>query len=146
MDAKGFEDIGNRLTTALLSGDLELYLQLIALPLRIEASGAYAYDLTDQAAVAEDLRLYHDVLTLHGVTDIDREVLDLRPEGAGVNVTCRVNIVAHAHRVVDPFRTDMLLVPAPGGWRIARITSQPGHIDWTLGQAKIDTAGNFVRR
>ena len=146
MDAKGFEDIGNRLTTALLTGDLALYLQLIRLPLRIEAAGAYAYDLTDEAAVAEDMGLYHDVLTLHGVTDIDREVMGFRPEGEGVNVTCRVNIVAKAHRVVEPFRTDMLLVPAPGGWRIARIASQPGHIDWTLGQASIDTAGNFVRR
>jgi hypothetical protein len=146
MDAKGFEDIGNRLTTALLSGDLALYLQLITVPLRIEAVGAYVYDLVDEAAVAEDLRLYHDVLTLHGVTDIVREVLDLRPEREGVSVTCRVNIVAHAKRVVDPFRTDMRLVPATGGWRIAQIASQPGHIDWTLGQAGIDTAGNFVRR
>ena len=146
MDAGGFEVIGNRLTTALLTGDLDLYLRLISIPLRIAAEDAYCYDLQNDAAVAEDFRLYHDVLRLHGVTDIDREVLDIRPEGDGVLVTCRVNIVAQAKRIVEPFRTDTLLVPDGDDWRIARINSQPGHIDWTLGQARIDTAGNFVRR
>lgn len=134
MPVSGFSSIGDRLTEALVSGDFELYQQVMELPLTIIPVGEAPYVLSDEVSLRRDFDLYHNVLKLHGVTDIFREVRGVSDEGGGVHrILCRVHIMARANRIADPFLSEMRIRSRDGQWRILEIRSLAAHIDWTLG-------------
>lgn len=136
MPVAGFSDIGDCLTTALVTGDFSLYQKVMDLPLTIVPVGEDPYVLTDEPALRRDFDLYHNVLKLHGVTDIFREVRGVFEEGNGVHrILCRVHIMTRANRIAEPFLSEMLIRPRAGLWRILEIRSLAAHIDWTLGSA-----------
>ena len=151
-----FQDLGNRLTQALVQGDFALYRGVMTLPLRVVPLGDLAYVLTDEAALQQDFDLYHRSIRTAGVTDIYREVERVQPEGTGFRVFCRVHIMARAHRVAEPHLSEMLLLPAPEsprpdgisdqthGLRIAEIVSTSEHIDWTLGRKSLDPGSGLI--
>lgn len=139
-----FAEIGNRLTRALLTDDFALYQSVMALPLRIVPRGDPAYVLEDESALRQDFDLYHRSIRTAGITDIYREVDHVIPEDSGFRVFCRVHIMARAHRLAEPHRSEMLLLPSEAGLRIAEIISAPEHIDWTLGRRSIDPAGGMI--
>lgn len=134
MPEHGFAALGQDLTTALLTGDVALYRSLMSLPLRIVPRGGAPYVLTDPDALGRDFQLYHLALTAAGVTDIFRQVDTVSPTADGFRVHFTVHLMARAHRIADPFRSEMLVVAVPGGLRIAEIVSTAEHIDWTLGR------------
>jgi hypothetical protein len=145
MPVTGFSDIGERLTTALVAGDFGLYQQVMDLPLTIVPLGEDPYILADEPALRRDFDLYHNVLKLHGVTDIFREVRGVFDEGAGVHrIMCRVNIMARANRIADPFMSEMLIRQRAGLWCILEIRSLAAHIGWTLGED--GEAQDFLKR
>lgn len=73
-----------------------------------------------------------------GVTDIVRRVLAIHKiEDDWMDVTVETNMLRNALRLVDPFKTQFVLRPSDGEWRIAIIRSSLGHINWTLGRADI---------
>ena len=146
MPERGFSEIGDVLTRALVTGDFALYRKVMRLPLTIAPEGGQAYVLRDEAALREDFDLYHAVLKVHGVTDIFRDVQEVRPEGDGHRVICRVHILVRAYRIAEPFRSEMLIHPTPEGWVISEIRSTAGHIDWTLGRAEIGPGRDFLQR
>lgn len=147
MPVFAFSDIGDSLTKALVSGDFALYRKVMQLPLTITSLGEDTYVLHDEAALQRDFDLYHQVLKLHGVTDIFRELRGVVDEGNGVQrILCRVHIMARANRLVDPFQSEMLIQLKAGLWRIIEIRSTPDHIDWTLGSARGGAARNFLKR
>lgn len=134
MPVSGFSSIGDRLTEALVSGDFALYQNVMELPLTIVPVGEAPYVLADETALRHDFELYHNVLKLHGVTDIFREVRAVMDEGGGVHrILCRVHIMARANRIVDPFQSEMLIRAHEGQWRIFEIRSLAAHIDWVMG-------------
>ena len=134
MPVLGFSDIGDRLTAALVNGDFGLYRQVMDLPLTVVPVGESPYTLADEPALHRDFELYHNVLRLHGVTDIFREVRGVFDEGDDVHrILCRVHIMARANRIAEPFLSEMLIRPRSGLWRIIEIRSLAAHIDWTLG-------------
>jgi hypothetical protein len=117
----------------------------MSLPLRIIPRGGEAYVLTDDAALERDFALYHRSLKTAGVTDIFRELVEVQPEADGATrVLCRVHIMARAHRITDPFRSEMLLRPTPQGMRIGEIVSTSEHIDWTLGRGSIGPGSGLI--
>lgn len=139
MDEAGFERIGERITRGLVQGDFDCYRSAFHLPLRVEPRKGDPYELADDTALRDDWQLYRDAIVIQGVTDIVREVLlivDLEPDW--IEVTVKTNMVKHAQRVVDPFKTQFVLRPADGEWRITVIRSSLGHINWTLGRAEIE--------
>lgn len=79
MPISGFSGIGDRLTTALVSGDFDLYCEVIELPLTIVPMGESPYILSDETALRRDFLLYHSVQKRHGVTNIFREACSLTP-------------------------------------------------------------------
>lgn len=139
-----FQEIGDRLTRALVGGDFALYRSIMALPLRIAPRLSGEYVLEDEAALRADFELYHQIIGLHGVTDIYREVLGdaALPDGRH-QVTCRTHILVRANRLVEPFETRLYLRHDSDGWRITEIESSEGHINWTLGRAVILPGGQF---
>lgn len=146
MPERAFSEMGDAMTRALVGGDFGLYRKVMRLPLTIAPEGGTAYLLSDEAALREDFDLYHAILKVHGVTDIFRDVLDVLPEGDGHRVICNVHILVRAYRIVEPFRSEMLIHPAPEGWVISEIRSTAGHIDWTLGRARIGPGRDFLQR
>ncbi len=146
MPALAFIDISERLTRALVTGDFDLYRSVIALPLRIEPRAGKPYDLDTRDHLECDFNLYHQSIRTHGVTDIYREVRAItQPAPDRVEIACITHILARANRIVDPFDTLIVLRPVlpdlPPDWRITRIQSSEGHINWTLGRATITDGG-----
>lgn len=136
MAERAFQDIGERLTIALLSGDFGLYRDLIALPITITPRGASAYVVDDEGCLREDFDQYHLVLKTNAVTDIFRDLQEVTPAGPGrVVVRVITHIMEHANRVADPFETRFFLSDQGGTWRITAIESAPAHLRWALGQA-----------
>lgn len=145
MPISGFSSIGDLLTEALVSGDFTLYQKVMELPLTIVPLGETPYVLTDEAALRRDFALYHNVLKLHGVTDIFREVRAIIDEGDGVHcILCRVHIMARANRIADPFQSEMRIRAQRGEWHIFEIRSLAAHIDWTLGSQ--GSGQDFLKR
>lgn len=139
-------EIGERLTMALMSGDFALYQGVMALPLRIVPLSGKAYTLATADRLREDFDLYHRNLKLHCVTDLVREVLDIvHPAEGEAAVTVRMEMLAGGQRIVEPWEMTQHLWRTPDGWRIYRIESSLGHIDWTLGRAAIRDGGFRAR-
>lgn len=147
MPVFAFSEIGDTLTRALVTGDFGLYQQVMQLPLTIVPIGEDAYVLTDDAALFRDFDLYHQVLKLHSVTDIFREVRGVIDEGDGVHrILCRVHIMARANRIAEPFNSEMLIRLNGGIWRIIEIRSVAEHIDWTLSTREEAASHDFLKR
>lgn len=144
METPAFEALGDRLTTALIKGDFELYRACFAFPLSIAPREGRPYVLADIPALREDFELYHAVIRQHGVTDIFRQLVAQEAAGPGrMRFHCLTHLMARAHRLVDPFATHFLMEERPEGWRITQIESSEGHITWTLGRAEISPDGRF---
>ncbi|TXH97374.1 MAG: hypothetical protein E6Q73_12570 [Pseudorhodobacter sp.] len=145
MPVTGFSEIGDRLTEALVKGDFGLYQTVMELPLTVVPLGEAPYVLADEPALRRDFELYHNVLKLHGVTDIFREVRAVFDDDDDVHrILCRVHIMAHANRIAEPFLSEMRIRPRAGLWRIIEIRSLAAHIGWTLGDNA--SAENFLKR
>ncbi|MFD1507903.1 hypothetical protein [Lacimonas salitolerans] len=138
MDQAGFEQIAERITSGLLEGKYDTYRSAFLLPLRVEPRGGVPYVLADDDALRKDWQLYRDAILIQGVTDIVREVLGIAEiEPDRIEVTVETNMLRHAQRIVDPFKTQFVLQPEGAEWRIAILRSSLGHINWTLGRADI---------
>jgi hypothetical protein len=139
VDASVFQELGEGLTRSLLTRDFDLYRQVMNLPIRIEPRGGSAYTLETPDALRTDFDLYCDHIKLHGITDIYREALEIdRLDDDTAAVTCMINILRGATRIVRPFRSVMTMRRgADDTVRFAKIQSALGHINWTLGQGGI---------
>lgn len=144
MPAAAFQSIGDQLTRALISGDFDAYAAIVDLPLIIAPRNAQPYVLADLAELEADFRLYHQIVSVHGVTDIFREVQSWdQPAPDQAQIHCTSHIMVRAQRIIEPFETRMTLVLRDGRWRIAEIESSEGHINWTLGRARVTPSGQF---
>jgi hypothetical protein len=138
------QSIGDRLTTALISGRFDLYRALMQLPLRVVPKDGTAYVLETEPALEDDFNQYHAVLKAHGVTDIFRQFRSSEPEGPdGMVLVATTHIMANAQRIVDPFETRFHVLAYRDDWLIREIESSEGHIKWTLGRAEILPEGQF---
>ena len=147
MPVVAFSDMGDTLTQALVSGDFALYRNVMQLPLTIVPKDEPAHVLADDAALRRDFELHHQVLKLHDVTDIFREVRGVVDEGAGVHrIQCRVHVMARANRIAEPFQSEMLIRLDGGAWSFIEIRSVAGHIDWTLGKGDLGPSRDFLKR
>ncbi|MGQ0611265.1 MAG: hypothetical protein ACT4N9_09215 [Paracoccaceae bacterium] len=136
MDDGAFQDIGERLTRALLAGDFALYRDLFVLPVTLTPREGAPYVIADLDALREDFDLYHMVLRTNAVTDIFRDLQDVTPTAPGaVVVRVITHIMEHANRVAEPFETRFFLSDHGGDWRINAIESAPSHLRWSRGQA-----------
>jgi len=144
LDTSAFQAIGDRLTSALISGDFGLYRSLMILPLRVTPRDGEPYTMHSDDALREDFDLYHKIITMHGVTDIFRDVqrVDLVAPDRAV-VTLMTHILQRANRLVDPFAARFHLRCQGDDWRITEIESSDGHINWTLGRASVSDSGQF---
>lgn len=145
MPRAAFDDIGNGLTAALISGDFDSYCALMHLPLRIIPRDGDAYDLTSTTALRDDFAQYHAMIQAQGVTDIFRQMREFQQNDAH-SATARVltHIMVKAHRIVDPFETVFHLTAQGDRWKITCIESSEGHIKWTLGRVGISDQGYFT--
>ena len=147
MAERAFQELGELLTKALISGDFALYRSILTLPMKFTPRDGPSYILSDEAALREDFELYVSIIKLHGVTDIYRQVLGYDPVGEGqIVVRVVTHILVRANLLVAPFATRILLQEAADGWRIAEIESSEGHLNWTLGRASVSPAGDFETR
>ncbi len=147
MPVFAFSEIGDTLTRALVTGDFGLYQKVMQLPLTIVPIGEDPYLLKDEAALFRDFDLYHQVLKLHSVTDIFREVRGVIDDGDGVQrIQVRVHIMARANRIAEPFNSEILIRLQGGIWRIIEIRSVAEHIDWTLSSGDQAASHDFLKR
>lgn len=138
MPGRVFAALGETLTQSLLSGDFAGYASVMSLPLRITPRGDVAYVLHSEDELRADFQLYHDNLKGRGVTDIFRHIVEITVVDAShLRVRCKVHIMVHAQRIVDPFETRFLLVERREGWLISEIESVRGHIRFSLGLSEI---------
>ena len=138
MEEDPFQQVKDRLTQALITGNFALYRSVISLPFQVEPRDGKPYVLHSETALEEDFLLYHKVINLHRITDIVREVKHMmKLQEDWVEVTVETNLLSHADRVVGPFKTQFVLRKTPDQWRIASIRSSLGHINWTMGRAEI---------
>lgn len=125
---------GEQLTKALITGDFDLYRSVMDLPLRIEPRGGKSYTMTTVEELEQDFGLYRKAIRARGITDIYRQLRELRMIAANLcKATCLMHILAGAMLVVEPFTTVMTLRKIDGDWRFFLIQSPLGHINWTLG-------------
>lgn len=144
MPDKAFQDIGDRLTTALISGDYNLYRALFRLPLVISPRGATPIVLATEEALRADFDLYHQSLTQQGITDIFRDVREVvlvAPDRARIAIL--THIMQRAHRIVAPINTVFHLILAEDHWLIQEIESTEAHIKWSMGRASLTAHGTF---
>ena len=145
MERGVFGALAERLTSSLINGDLDTYLSITWLPLRIQSRDDPAYTLADAAQVSEDFNLYHQALTLNQVTDIYREINEIvRLSDDVFEVSCTTNILEHANRVVGPFVTEFLVIRKSQDWRISKILSSTGHIRWSMLKTEITPDKRFA--
>ncbi|NBZ88512.1 hypothetical protein [Stagnihabitans tardus] len=130
-------DLSDRLTRALITGNFDLYAQVIALPMQFTPRGEKPYVLHTEAELREDFEVYVGIIRTHGVTDIYRKLLTLRQTPTGVEARCLTHILVRANLLTQPFETRIRAIPTEGGWKIAEIESSEGHIHWSMGQAEI---------
>lgn len=137
-----YRGIGEKLTRALISGDFELYASIIELPLEIVPVNGPPYVLDTTNDLHKDFKLYHSNLALHRVTDLYREGVTAEIGEQG-DMTARftLHILSGAKQIVEPFQTAQILHDTSRGWRIFKIISSLGHINWTIGQASISEKG-----
>jgi hypothetical protein len=144
MPERAFQELGELLTKALLSGDFALYRSILTLPMTFTPKDGTSYTLTDEAALREDFDLYVSIVRLHGVTDIYRRVLGFdRVDADRVVVRVVTHILVRANLLVEPFETRMSMLRGPDGWRITEIESSEGHLNWTMGRAGVSAGGQF---
>jgi hypothetical protein len=144
MPDKAFQDIGDRLTAALISGDYALYRALFALPLVIVPRGAEPVVLATDEDLRADFDLYRQSLVQQGITDIYRDVqrVDMvAPHRAEVFIL--THIMQRAHRIVAPISARFGLIQRGDRWLIAEIESDDGHIKWSMGEASLTPNGTF---
>lgn len=134
MPGQVFAALGETLTRALLGGDFAAYASVMSLPLRITPRGDPAYVLQTEDELRADFQLYHDRLKGRDVTDIFRQVIEIKVvDPSHLRVRCRSHIMVRAQRIIDPFETQFLLVEQPDGWLISEIETAHGHIRFGLG-------------
>lgn len=144
MRVDDFIELVDRLSAGLLGNDFDTYASTFALPATIEPRNATAYVLEDRAALRADFDLYVESLEAQHVTDIIRQVRSIAPNGkGGFTVRYITHIMSLALRLVDPFEAEMQIEQTDSGPRIRHIISSIGHINWTLGKARIGEAGAF---
>ena len=81
MVVEAFQDIGDRRTKALISGNYARYRSLMLLPLYIVPGEGAAHVKADDADLRADFDLYHQIIPLHSVTDIFGDVQQVVPGG-----------------------------------------------------------------
>ena len=144
MPERAFQELGELLTKALISGDFALYRSILTLPMKFTPKDGASYVLTDAAALRDDFDLYVSIIKLHGVTDIYRQVVGIDPVDTDrVAVRMVTHILVRANLLAEPFSSRMLMQNGPDGWRITEIESSEGHLNWTLGRAEISAGGQF---
>ena len=147
MAERAFQELGELLTKALISGDFALYRSILTLPMKFTPKDGQSYILLDEAALSEDFDLYVSIIRVHGVTDIYRQFLGCDPVGEGtIIVRVMTHILVRANLLVDPFPTRMVVQEAADGWRIVEIESSEGHLNWALGRASVSPLGAFETR
>ena len=109
------------------------------LPLEIVPKNGAPYVLDATNELRKDFRLYHNNLKLHRVTDLYREGVTTEIGETGtLRASFTLHILCDAKHLVEPFPSTQLLHNSREGWRIFKIISSLGHINWTIGQAKIN--------
>ncbi|MCB1359612.1 MAG: hypothetical protein H6899_06480 [Rhodobacter sp.] len=139
MSEAAFQDLGEKITRSLMTGDFGLYRAQFRLPLTVVPRSAPGYVLADEAALSRDFDLYLIALRTEEITDIVRRVRALSlPRPTEMEVDCEVNILRRAERVVSPFLSRFSLTRTGTDWQVHRIESALGHIRWTLGEGRLD--------
>lgn len=139
-----FAAISERLTAALMAGDAEAFANVCALPHHIAPREGEPYTLTTLDELDADMRLYHETMKLHHVTDIFRVQRSVtRPSPDRAEVVAEVHLMAGAQRLVDPYLITLTLIWRDDTWRISRVESALGHINWTLGRSGLPDSGRF---
>lgn len=141
MPERAIPELADLLTKALISRDFALYRSVLTLPMRFTPRGEPSYLLTTEAELKADFDLYVDIMRLHGVTDIYRQLLSVTRSATGATAEWMTHILVRATLLTEPFLTRMQVVQGPEGWRIAEIESSEGHIHWTMGQAEVTETG-----
>lgn len=130
-----FDDVAERITRSLITGDFDLYASVMGLPLRIEPRGGTVYELNSEAELREDFEIYCASIRAVGVTDIFRELNSIARLGEDrVRAYYRTHIFEHANRVVPEFESSMELIRDDKGWHVLVVHSSLGHINWTHGR------------
>ncbi len=144
MTPEVFSQIESNLTRALLTRDFDLYKTLFHLPNSVLPHGGDPYTLNTDDEMREDFELYTNALRVQRATDIYRQTTSVsQMEPDQIEVTVETNILGSTGRVVEPFHTQFVLGLRDGEWRIVQVRSSFGHLRWTRGLAKINTAGRF---
>jgi hypothetical protein len=137
-----------RISSALLDGRFDDYRNAVVLPLTITPAGKASYVLTDLADLKQDFDLYRTGLMIQRVTDIVRQIrgVETLSDGA-VRVHVTTHVMSIALRITDPFDSLLEFVcTAPGDWRLRRITSSVGYVQWSRGEAQMTPDGRILLR
>jgi hypothetical protein len=125
MTERAFQDPGELLTKALISGDFTLYRSILTLPMNFTPKDGQSDFLSDEAALREDFELYGEgMMAMRLVT----------------------RVLGRANLLVAPFPARITVQEAADGWRTAEIESSEGHLNWTLGRSSVSSSGAFEMR
>lgn len=144
MTEEEFAEVVERITQGLLADDFDSYRSAFRLPLVIVPRGGAAQHFDNEDDLREDFDLYVQSMRLQGVTDIFRDVRGIERRGDTARVHYVTHILRRALRIVEPFRSSMEFRRADGEWRIERIESSLGHINWSRREAEIGKDGRFT--
>ena len=144
MKTADFPALGEKLTRALIDGNFELYESIIHLPLRVAPRDGDPYVLNTVEELKVNFGKYCAAIQANNVTDIFRRPISITELAEDwIEVTVEMHVLSQSGRIVDPFRSQFVLRPQGGEWRIAIIRSSLGYISWTLGRIKIDDDRQF---
>ena len=134
------EDLG----AALIAGDFDRYMACVTLPLVVENRAGKDYLFETESALEADFDLYHDVLSTARVTQLIRRILKVEQTSETVILGhFETHMMSNATRIVNPWIAKMQLAMTPHGWRICRIISSLGHINWSVKKGQILPDGSF---
>ena len=109
----------------------------MSLPLEIIPRNGKPYTLDSVDALKSDFDLYHSNTLLHHISDLFRENITARFTAPNeITAEFRMHVLSLGREVVEPFQQTHMLVETPDGWRIRKVISSLGHINWTLGRAE----------
>ncbi|MEQ5870338.1 cupin domain-containing protein [Sagittula sp. NFXS13] len=140
-----FAPISANLTEALVGGRFEAYRAAFHMPATINPRVGEGYTISTEEEMRQDYALYLQAATEQGITEIDRRVqrtFFLSPDVCVVEAEVHFRNAAGV-TLVEPFVTTFRVERRGGVWRIGRVISSLGHINWTHGLSGISADMKF---
>lgn len=126
-----FQRFLDAMSGCFLRNDFAAWRAVVHLPLTI-VTALGSEEFHSEEALRENFDCYFRAYSIMALDEIYRRPIsvELCPDGLILG-TYETNLLRRGQRVVDPFKSSLLLHPEGAGYRVSSILNARGHREWT---------------